>query len=118
MMALFCSGENPNISISGSSAPRTTQSKVGWLRSSSFSKKERLVFEDLFKPRGCFVATVFIFGPGSPPGIAPGYGVVMARNHNFAPYAIEFIAAGKDDRRLTLDDCRGSVALMEMAGFA
>ena len=73
MMALLCSAENPNISIKGSRAPRTTQSKVGWLRSSSFSRKTRFNFEGLFVSRGWFAAIGVMFGLGSPSGIIPGY---------------------------------------------
>jgi hypothetical protein len=37
-----------------------------------------------------------MFGPGSPSGIFPAYAGVLARKHNFAPYAMEFLAtAGK-----------------------
>ena len=58
-----CSAENPTMSIKGSSAPRITQSKVGWLRSSSFSRKVRPIFVDFFMPRSCFAATGVMFGP-------------------------------------------------------
>jgi len=39
-----------------------------------------------------------MFGLGSPSGNIPGYAGVIARKHNFAPYAMEFLApAGKSD---------------------
>jgi hypothetical protein len=37
-----------------------------------------------------------MFGPGFPSGIIPAYSGVLAKKHNFAPYAMEFLApAGK-----------------------
>ena len=88
MMARLCSSEKPNISIKGSSAPRITQSKVGWLRSSSFSRKARLNLADDFRSRGCFEAIGVMFGPGFPSYVnykRTGNPVVMAKKHNFAP---------------------------------
>jgi hypothetical protein len=39
-----------------------------------------------------------MFGPGSPFGFIPGYTGVMAKEHNFAPCAMEFLApAGKSN---------------------
>jgi hypothetical protein len=57
---------------------------------------DRINFEDFFISRGCFAAIGFIFGPGSPLAIIPDYAGVIARKHNFAPHAMEFLVlAGK-----------------------
>src|SRR5580693_8839551 len=71
-MSLQCSWENPNISIKGPSAPRITHSRVGWLRSSSFSRKARLIFADFFMSLVCFAAIGFIFAICSLLDITPG----------------------------------------------
>src|ERR1700722_363249 len=71
IISRLCSPENPSISIKGSSAPRITQSKFGWLRNSSFSRKARFNFDGLFMSRGWFAAIELM--PGSPFGIFPGY---------------------------------------------
>jgi len=57
MISLTCSSENPSISINGASAPRITQSKPGWLRSSSFSKNARFHGNRFLVSRVCFAAT-------------------------------------------------------------
>lgn len=95
MISLPCSSENSNISIKGPRAPRITQSKAGWLRSSSFSRKARFHFEGFFESRGCFAATGVMSVFGSPFEIVPHHAENMPKEHKLSPYAMKFLAYSK-----------------------
>jgi hypothetical protein len=74
-----------------------TQSSVGWLRSSSFSRKSRLSFEVVFMFRGNFASMGFILGLCVPLGNLPGYAGIWQRNINSPRKQWNFSVLGETD---------------------